>query len=242
MYDWPELQGAYDLWWEGLRSYMAGQGLRPPARLFRFENSNALWLHEDLFLSQTCGYPLATELAGKVSYVSTPIYDAEGCEGGYYSSAIIMAKGNGLDVLDPSCQRFAYNGLISQSGYRCMFEHLGDPDSLFSKMICSGSHRNSAAMVANREADVAAIDAVCLALLARFDPQIYQAIKVVSFTRLKPALPFITALRHPPKMVGLMADMLQQYQISDTGMALSRDLLIRGFTRLDIKHYHALAG
>ena len=43
-----------------------------------------------MFFSQACGYPLITSLAGKVSLLATPCYDAPGCEGPDYCSLVIV--------------------------------------------------------------------------------------------------------------------------------------------------------
>lgn len=241
MYDWPELRDAHNSWWDGLRPHFTDIGLSMPQVIRRFDDPNLLWLNKNLMLAQTCGYPFATGLAGKVSYVCTPCYQADGCEGGYYSSAIIMGKEGSSGAFENAGQKFAYNGKNSQSGYQCMFEYVGDPETYYSETVCSGAHRKSAAMVAHGEADVAAIDAVCLAHMERFDPAIFAKLKVVSWTSPKPALPFITRVDCPSEDIETMVSALTKFVATEEGRILSSPLLIGAFERLDVAQYHAMA-
>ena len=63
-----------DLGWQGtIRTTIP----EPPLR--------AHWLNPRLLLSQTCGYPLMTELRDRVTLLATPRYLFEGCAGSDYS-------------------------------------------------------------------------------------------------------------------------------------------------------------
>ena len=86
MYDWPEVRQATNLWWQ-----VVVRHLGTPEELSRPDDYTAPWLRDDLLFAQTCGYPFTHALKGKVSYVATPNYAADGCDGPNYCS-IVMAR------------------------------------------------------------------------------------------------------------------------------------------------------
>ncbi|MCP4182498.1 MAG: PhnD/SsuA/transferrin family substrate-binding protein [Hyphomicrobiales bacterium] len=65
---------------------------------------------------------------------------------------------------------------------------------MFSSLIESEGHRNSARLVAAGKADVAALDAVCWHLLQYYESETADYLKVVTWTKMYPSIPFITSL------------------------------------------------
>ena len=88
MYDWPEVRQATNLWWQVVARHLGT--LKP---LSRPADYTAPWRRDDLLFGQTCGYPFTHALKGKVTYVATPHYEADGCEGPNYCS-IVMSREN----------------------------------------------------------------------------------------------------------------------------------------------------
>ena len=81
--------GAAAAFWAGLRRHMAAAGLSDlPDDPIVPDDLRAHWRDPDLLLSQTCGYPFASDLAGQVQLVATPCYDAPGCHGPTYTSFV----------------------------------------------------------------------------------------------------------------------------------------------------------
>lgn len=234
MYDWPELGDAHDAFWREIAGAFRARGIDAPSSLERRDNDEGHWLAPDLLVSQTCGYPLATTLAGKVKYLATPVYDITGCQGPYYSSAIITHRQSGLDLDTLAGRRFAYNGSNSLSGYRAVKALLGDPASFFRTRHESGSHRLSARMVAQGKADVAALDAVCWHFLECFEPETAHQLSVIGWTDLRPALPFITSLETDEETVREMRQAL-------AGIAQNEPLKLGGFELLPLDEYAKLA-
>ena len=197
MYDWPELRQDTDHFWELLRDRLRAGGINAPQSLTHNADldgsDDAHWLAPDLLFGQTCGYPFSTQLKGKVNYLATPVYDVVGCQGPYYSSAIIAHKDSGLKSGDLRAKSFAYNSTHSWSGYRTMVLEVGKLADFFSRMVMSGGHRQTAIIVAEGKADIGALDAVCWHLLQQHEPQTAGKLEVVGWTKLQPALPFITA-------------------------------------------------
>ena len=64
------------------------------------EDLHALWRRPDLLISQTCGYPLVSGLQRHVQLIATPQFDAPGCAGANYSSALITRANAPFDSLD----------------------------------------------------------------------------------------------------------------------------------------------
>ena len=118
MYDWPELKSHTDRWWQVLDRAFEEAGLdRVPTTLTRHTDPHQDWQHPELFLSQTCGYPLWFEHRDALQVVAVPCYQVEGCEGAYYSSMIVTRKENAhLSLVDFGEHRAAYNAENSQSG------------------------------------------------------------------------------------------------------------------------------
>ena len=82
MYDLVELKPATDRFWQALRDRLDQAGIADlPQTLSRPDRLTEFWCQPNLLLSQTCGYPLVTELRDAVQLVATPVYSAPGCEG-----------------------------------------------------------------------------------------------------------------------------------------------------------------
>jgi ABC-type phosphate/phosphonate transport system substrate-binding protein len=90
----------------------------------------------------------------------------------------------------------------------------------FSSVILSGSHRCSAELVVNGQADVAAIDCVTLAHLRRLYPTISSGLRVLCWTPASPSLPFITAASTDEATLRVLRASFAAV-LSDTGASLS---------------------
>lgn len=230
MYDPPELHHAVDALWAAIADRLRANGLGEiPQRLTRTEDLKTLWLKDGLLLGQTCGYPLVTELAGRVQVVATPVYRAEGCEGAFYRSAIVVACGSSAGHLgDLRGARCAINDWTSNSGMnllRAKIAPLAEKGRFFGEIVESGSHRQSLTLIAGGAADVAAIDCVTLALLRQVDPALVAAVRILDWTALSPSLPFITGLDTDPALL--------RAALADPALAEIRQaLLIEGFDQV----------
>jgi ABC-type phosphate/phosphonate transport system substrate-binding protein len=153
------------------------------------------WRRPDLLLSQTCGYPYMTQLRGHVTLLATPCYDFAGCSGSDYSSVIVVRDGGGIEALaDAAGRTAAVNDAHSNSGMNVL-RHAVAPlargGRFFGDVIWSGSHAASVRMVRDGVADVAAIDCVTYAYLAREAPDAVTGLEVLGYSALSPGLPWI---------------------------------------------------
>jgi ABC-type phosphate/phosphonate transport system substrate-binding protein len=173
----------------------------------------SLWRHPDLLLSQTCGYPWATQLKDKVRIVAAPHYDFPGCERATHCSFILVPESSSASSLaDLRDLRVAINSQDSNSGMNLLrhtIAPLAVDGRFFSEVLESGSHANSIAMLKQGAADVAAVDAVTYGYLHRDLPDRVVGLRVLARTRQSPSLPFITAAGHNDEMIRNLRDALQ---------------------------------
>lgn len=197
MYDLPELRPAVETWWAGLARACRAEGLEEVPALSWPEDQKALWRDPSLFLSQTCGFPLMTQLEGVVRVVATPCYAAEGCSGPFYSSALVIRCDDPAEKLeDLRGRRVAYNSKDSQSGHNVLLSAVAPfavGGVFFGGTLETGSHGASMAAVAAGRADLAAIDCVTFALHRKHRPEAVAALRVLQFGPATPGLPYVTA-------------------------------------------------
>ena len=198
MYDLPELAEATDAWWRGLLANFVAQGFRNlPETLNRQGDPVERLKAPGLIFAQTCGFPLTHKLNGHVRLLATPRYAVPGCAGATYVSwVVVRAEDPAKSPADLRGYRAAYNDDGSQSGYntlRALIAPLAQEQTFFGAAIESGAHRNSLAMVKTGKADVATIDCVTFALIARNAPKEVQGIRVLRASATAPGLPYVTA-------------------------------------------------
>jgi ABC-type phosphate/phosphonate transport system substrate-binding protein len=242
MYDLPELIEAHESFWHGLRAHLAFAGFEYlPVTLPWPHDLYADWLRWDLLLSQTCGYPLKRQLAGRVRLVGVPIYNAPGCSGYLYSSALIVQARSPWHALpELEGKRAAHNGADSQSGYNAL-RHAVAPHAkagrFFSDVIETTRHEESIDLVRRGEADIAAIDCVSLALLQRYQPERIAGVRTIEFTPAVAGLPFIASLALDAAQVTYLQEALKAAFL-DPALAEARAaLLLSGCAFPDISAY-----
>ncbi|RFB83899.1 phosphate ABC transporter substrate-binding protein [Rhizobium leguminosarum bv. trifolii] len=215
--------------WSFLRRYLSQSGLTDlPETLDRTVAHDEAWLRPDLLLSQTCGYPFARRLRGKVRLVATPVYDYPGCDGPLMRSFIIVRKDSPLRSLeDLRGTTAAINSPDSNSGsnlFRAAIAPLAPEGRFFGRIIETGSHGGSIAAVAEGRADSAAIDCVTYENVRRFDPQHIKGIRIIAETPKGPGLPFITSGDASDDRVLLLRNALSA-AISEPSLAATRATL-----------------
>lgn len=202
MYDWPEVSHVLDQLWDGVAARLREAKLPAPRKLDRRANYMSAWQEPGLVLSQTCGYPYAKWLRGKVTLVGAPVYDVHGCRGATYCSFLIVRRTDPVSsIAGLRGRRAVINGWDSQSGFsalRATVAPFAGGGRFFGGVQVSGSHRASLRAVAEGSTDVAAIDAVCWALAQRHEPAAYAGLRVLAQSSAAPSLPFITSAAGDP--------------------------------------------
>ena len=228
MYDVPELAEHTDALWGAIARALAVRGVRAPAALTRDRET---WTDPALTLSQTCGYVFTHRLKGAVRLVATPRYAAPGCEGARYTSMIVVPRASTARSLEELRGRVAaVNQLESHSGMnvlRHLCAPLADAGRFFGRVEVSGGHRASLERIAAGTADVAAIDCVAHALLARAVPDLLAGTRVLAEVEAPrvPGLPLITRRDLPGEDLGTLREALLDVA-EDPALARTRRALL----------------
>jgi ABC-type phosphate/phosphonate transport system substrate-binding protein len=236
MYDMPEIRTSTDTFWRYLSESMQDHGIGKedlPHQLIRGRNPHDDWQRSDLVFSQTCGLPYVRDLRGQVTLLGSPAYDIDCAPGSYFSLIIAHQDSDEPELDERATGRFAYNDKRSQSGFAAYFSTLHEHGitKAPSEMIESGAHLQSIEMIADKQADIAAIDAVTFALALRHLPAA-KHVKAFARSEVTPGLPYIAGLQFAGQremiinaIVGAMAGLPE---------GVRDDLMITGFNdRID---------
>ncbi len=257
MYDWPEIQTYTDQFWVRMHNALASNGITAPSRLRRGQSASTEQ-DQQVLLSQTCAYPLVTQLPRSTQLVGTPVYQVDLFNKGQYASAILVRKNDARRTLaEFKNTTLAYNSMNSQSGFNALksllvSEHLLNENKapFFSSAVCTLSHRKSIAAVASGAADICAIDPVSWALSKRYEKDT-QKLTLLTHSAYSPALPLysdanaIPADKTQEQWRGLIMSAFKQAidQQSENHMLLSDITYIDKSTyfKLPISHINMIA-
>lgn len=214
MYDFPDVAAAHDALWGAIAERLQQAGLDAPRTLVRDLPYTEVWCHPGLVFGQACEYPLAKSYGDRVRLVATPGYEAPGCVGFRYSSCIVVRRDDAaVSVEDLRRRRCVVNQPDSNSGMNLLRAAIAPHARgarFFESVQTSGSHRQSAVMVAGGEADVAAVDCVTYAHLARCEAPLIGRLRILARTPPSPALPFITSRTTDDAMLAVMRAVLRE--------------------------------
>lgn len=237
MYDRAECQAANDRLWSLIRDGLRAEGVKAPDALTRGAGAYwQAWQSPDLILSQTCGFPYRASLHGDVALIGTPDYAVEGCAQGYYRSVFVARKHNPRNSLaEFDGATLAFNEDLSQSGWAAPQNHAAALGLSFKPHLWTGGHLASARAVAEGRAEIAALDAITWAMIARWEG-FATDLKVVGQTEPTPGLPYITAKgSDAEQLFRLISAAIEALGASD------RDTLrLRGLVRISPEDYLAV--
>ena len=216
-------------WWSGDAGKLNRRNAATSKWALRNGELARQWRSPGLLLSQCCGYQLVNGRASRLQPVGTPCYSAPGCSGPYQSSVIVVGAGNSAtDLAHLKGAVAAFNSRDSHSGYnsfRGMIAPLAGGKSFFSKVVATGSHANSIAMVVDGAADVACVDCVSYALIKRHRLDALLGTRSVGFTTAAPGLPYVTSAGASAERVRRIRAGLQA-AMADPALAGARDALL----------------
>lgn len=234
----PQLQ----VLWRNLAGFLsaAGAGVIPQELTWPADHMGH-WRELELLLSQSCGFPLMTELAGQVRLVGTLRYSADGCDGIFCRSKFVVRSGDTATTLaDLRGRTVAYNSVNSQSGYnslRAQVAPLAHQGRFFAHAVQAGSHRQSIERVRDGLADIASIDCISLAEFERHSPEVTRGIRVVGHSDLYPGLPLITSAQTSDATLAALRAALANV-MQDPALAATREaLFIEGFEPVELSAY-----
>ena len=231
--------------WQAVKQLLAKRGQSVDTLRPGVAQGNLLthWRDPHLLLSQTCGYPLVTALP-EVQTVGRFHYTAPGCEGANYRSFLIARQSDiGHSLADFRGRRVVCNAIDSQSGYHVlckMVTSLPRNGAFFAQLMISGSHRQSLIDVARGTADLAAIDCVTYALLARHQPHLLASLKIVQHSPPAPGLPLITAAGTAPETLATLRAALKELVSAAEFSEVCRAMMIGGYSDVTRSAYRML--
>jgi len=197
MYDFPWTAAANDALWAAISARLTEAGVQSPPRLSRGGDLAAQWRHPGFIFGQTCGYPYVTGLKDTVKLIATPEYSFPGCIGASHRSFIIRRVSDSRRGLIEFCgATAAVNAHDSNTGmnlFRAAIAPIAGGKAFFRVIVVTGSHEASVEAVVEGRADLASIDCVSFALLARGHPELIERVRIVVESALSPGLPFIAA-------------------------------------------------
>ena len=232
---------AVQAFWSALAALLTTQGAEVPTQLNWPDDYLAHWRQDNVLLSQTCGYPLTTLLAGQVQLVGSLAYDAPGVQGIHCRSQLVCRSGDArTELLAFAGSTLAYNDSHSQSGYNALRALIARSSPLrpfYGRSVETGSHAAALEAVRLGAADMAAIDPVSLAHWQRANPQHSAELRVFGQSDAYPGLPLITALGTSPIQLARLRAGLRMLCHDAAYAALRAPLLITGFEITQIADY-----
>lgn len=199
LYDWPETRAATGGLWRAWRDALRRAGAdAPDALIHDDDDTEATYARADLLTTQLCGYRIATDFAGRLEPFAAPVFDAPGCDRAQYASWIVVRREDAsIGVAAALSRRIARNGPASFSGWVALGPAVRAAGVEPAMVLTTGSHRASARAVADGAADVASIDAYCLSLLERFEPETASRLVRLERVGVAPAPPFAAPPARP---------------------------------------------
>jgi ABC-type phosphate/phosphonate transport system substrate-binding protein len=235
MYPFPELRHDWETLWAAAHHRLPGSR----ARLTWADDVNTLWTSPDLGLSQACGWPLVTDLSGKVRAIGAFDPVIEDASGGHYRTVVITRQATPLSELAGGVA--AVNAADSLSGWVSLFAAFRSAGAAWhGSVITTGAHVRSIDAVRSGVADVASIDAVTFALLGDLHPDRISGLTVIGRGPLVPCLPLIVHGTATDDEVSAWRAAFAEACNDSTTTAVRRRLRIRDFVAFDDRDYAAL--
>jgi len=212
-------------------------------RLLKFETGQVVLNDPALWFGQTCGYPLVTSLRGTLTPISVPIFDVDGCDHTSYSSLLIVSEDSEIKTLG-DCQglRAVINTSDSNSGMNVLRHAVAafyQQGTFFAELQISGSHLQSLTEVANKRADIAAIDCVSYRFIEDAWPDLAARVRSIGFSAQTCGLPFVVPITVANNNLDAITTNLNQ-ALSMLENSLKKRLHLKGFEKVNIGDYQGI--
>ena len=198
MYDRPANAAAHSLLWSLIRDNLRDMQIDAPDTLDRDTAYFTGWGRPDLVLGQICNLPLRAKFKNDVTVIGAADYGLTDCLAGHYNSVIIVHRDAlGDSPQDFSSLRFAVNSLMSHSGYGAPQAWAQTHGFTFAAPLITGAHDHSLHAVAQKRANIAAIDAQTWTMQQNDSPDAAN-VRVIATTAASPGMTFITRKHQNP--------------------------------------------
>lgn len=228
MYDHGRQRAANDQLWAELARILRDRGIPGvPDRLDRTRSVQDSWHDPDLLFGQICGFPLVTDDSLALRVLALPVYDAPGCSDALHHSLLVTRQGDATTLDAYRDRRAAINDRHSNTGlnlFRAAIAPLATDGRFFAEVRESGAHRQSLSAIVMGEADIAAIDAVSFAAIARAEPELTESLQTIGTTTSSATPPFVTSRNTGIETVAALRIALA-HVAADPGLADTRAAL-----------------
>lgn len=172
-----------------------------------------------------CGRPytrLIDEARAPIRLLAAPVM-AGARYGGrpiYFSDVIVRRDSRVQTFDDLRGASWAYNEPGSQSGYHVTCHYLakrGERGPFFGRVVASGAHLRSLAMVLAREVDASAIDSTVLEWEIARNPALAERLRIVTVLGPSPIPPLVISTTLPDELVAGIQALLLNMHISPRG-------------------------
>ena len=191
-----------------------------------------------------CGITLATAPEGRYRYLATMVADSPDLPAGYYDSLLVTSRKGGLALLRIRSPRHraVINETGSFSGSLTFAAHMkAVHGTTLGDMLRSGAHLKSIAMVASREADLAAIDRISFSLARHAAPDDVQGVSVIGRTASHPGIAFVADAGLPEPVIGKLRAAILAFREEPSWPELQSLLGVSDITVLDPARYAPMA-
>ena len=249
MYNLREMRAANARFWEALRGLLLEAGLDDVPESLTFERRPVPErLEPELLFSQTCGYPLETVFKGQAIRLGAPIYEVPGCDTSswgptHHAFFVVRATSPARSLSDVKGGVFLLNSPVSNSGMnlpRRALAEIAGGKPFFRAVIETGGHPASLDRLLRGEGDVASIDCVTFACLARYRPEAAARFRIIGETPPSPAIPFVTSVATPSATVDLLRTALRRIGGEPRYAAARVGLMIAGIEDVPDAAYRGL--
>ena len=215
-----------------------------------FAVNDQAYTDKNLIAAQTCGYPFIKRWIDSHTPVAVPVFDIPGCKptdiiasqnGQYWSWFITFAQNKAQSLDQFQGKRLVVNSENSNSGMnvlRYAVSQLTSSTSFFSERFISGSHQKSMQLLADRKADIAAIDVISYSLIADLEPTLIKRLKIVGRSVSTMGLPFICAKQSDINHQQLCAAM--NAAVSQMEPKFRKQLRLKGFAAVSSADYEKI--
>jgi phosphonate transport system substrate-binding protein len=161
----------------------------------------------------------------------------------YFSDVVVRADSRFHRFSDLRGASWAYNEPGSQSGYHVTRHHLariGEREQFFGRVLCSGAHVRSLAMVIAGEVDASAIDSTVLEWELARHPALAEQIRVIETLGPSPIPPLVVSTRLSPAVIDNLRNSLLILHTSAVGRRLLTEGRLARFAAVEDADYDAI--
>jgi phosphonate transport system substrate-binding protein len=198
-----------------------------------------------LDLCWICGLPYIRKVAqapGSMDPLVAPVMSGSRYQNRpiYFSDVVVHRDSPYLSLDDLQGAAWAYNEPGSHSGYgvvRYALALRGKTLNLFGRVIESGAHQTSLAMILKKEIDGSAIDSTVLELELVHHPEIASRLRIIDTFGPSPIPPWVVSRKTSPEMRTALLDALTHLDMDPKGKAILQKAGIARFAPVVDRDY-----